>query len=61
MTSLPAATRRKLDLVIDLDTCVGCRARAAACKEWNDGGTFGASATDYCSANIYSSLKPIHG
>lgn len=41
MTSLPAATTRKLGLVIDLDTCVGCHACAVACKEWNDGGSFG--------------------
>ena len=31
-------TGRKLGLVIDLDTCVGCHACAVACKEWNDGG-----------------------
>ncbi|MBK7012189.1 MAG: 4Fe-4S dicluster domain-containing protein [Xanthomonadales bacterium] len=41
MTSLPAAATRKLGLVIDLDTCVGCHACAVACKEWNDGGSFG--------------------
>jgi len=41
MTSLPAASSRKLGLVIDLDTCVGCHACAIACKEWNDGGAFG--------------------
>ena len=41
MTSLPAPTSRKLGLVIDLDTCVGCHACAVACKEWNDGGQFG--------------------
>ena len=41
MTSLPAPTARKLGLVIDLDTCVGCHACAVACKEWNDGGAFG--------------------
>lgn len=38
MTSLPAVTTRKLGLVIDLDTCVGCHACAVACKEWNAGG-----------------------
>ncbi|MDP3523673.1 MAG: (Fe-S)-binding protein, partial [Hoeflea sp.] len=26
MTSLPATTERRLGLVIDLDTCVGCHA-----------------------------------
>jgi Fe-S-cluster-containing dehydrogenase component len=41
MTSLPLPTARKLGLVIDLDTCVGCHACAVACKEWNDGGDFG--------------------
>jgi Fe-S-cluster-containing dehydrogenase component len=38
---LPAPTARKLGLVIDLDTCVGCHACAVACKQWNDGGQFG--------------------
>ena len=26
---------KKLGLVIDLDTCVGCHACAVNCKEWN--------------------------
>jgi Fe-S-cluster-containing dehydrogenase component len=39
MTSLPATpAQRKLGLVIDLDTCVGCHACAVNCKEWNTGG-----------------------
>jgi Fe-S-cluster-containing dehydrogenase component len=38
MTSLPAPSKKKLGLVIDLDTCVGCHACAVACKEWNAGG-----------------------
>jgi len=38
MTSLPASTTRKLGLVIDLDTCVGCQACVTNCKEWNTGG-----------------------
>ena len=38
MTALPAPTPRKLGLVIDLDTCVGCHACAVSCKEWNHGG-----------------------
>ena len=38
MTSLPATTAKKLGLVIDLDTCVGCQACATSCKEWNAGG-----------------------
>jgi sulfite dehydrogenase (quinone) subunit SoeB len=41
MTMLPPPSQRKLGLVIDLDTCVGCHACAVACKEWNDGGQFG--------------------
>jgi sulfite dehydrogenase (quinone) subunit SoeB len=41
MTMLPPPTPKKLGLVIDLDTCVGCHACAVACKEWNDGGQFG--------------------
>ena len=35
MTALPATTERKLGLVIDLDTCVGCHACVIACKGWN--------------------------
>ena len=38
MTSLPQTTAKKLGLVIDLDTCVGCHACAVNCKEWNTGG-----------------------
>ncbi len=39
MTSLPQQTSgKKLGLVIDLDTCVGCHACAVNCKEWNTGG-----------------------
>lgn len=39
MTSLPERTSTKrLGLVIDLDTCVGCHACAVNCKEWNTGG-----------------------
>jgi len=41
MTMLPPPAQKKLGLVIDLDTCVGCHACAVACKEWNDGGDFG--------------------
>lgn len=35
MTALPQTTTRKLGLVIDLDTCVGCHACVVNCKEWN--------------------------
>lgn len=38
MTALPETTQKKLGLVIDLDTCVGCQACATSCKEWNTGG-----------------------
>ncbi|WP_029008505.1 4Fe-4S dicluster domain-containing protein [Azospirillum halopraeferens] len=39
MTSLPAERgAKRLGLVIDLDTCVGCHACATNCKEWNTGG-----------------------
>ena len=34
----PAPGARKLGLVIDLDTCVGCHACAVNCKEWNASG-----------------------
>jgi Fe-S-cluster-containing dehydrogenase component len=48
MTSLPgtgAPGQRKLGLVIDLDTCVGCHACATSCKEWNTQG-YSAPLTD---------------
>ena len=35
MTTLSAASGKKLGLVIDLDICVGCQACATSCKEWN--------------------------
>ncbi len=39
MTSLPKEPpTKRLGLVIDLDTCVGCHGCAVACKEWNTGG-----------------------
>ena len=38
MTMLPGKTDKKLGLVIDLDTCVGCHACVTSCKEWNTGG-----------------------
>lgn len=38
MTALPKQVTKKLGLVIDLDTCVGCHACATSCKQWNDTG-----------------------
>ena len=39
MTSLPESPpEKRLGLVIDLDTCVGCHACVVSCKEWNTGG-----------------------
>ncbi len=35
MTALPPSTEKKLGLVIDLDTCVGCHACVISCKGWN--------------------------
>jgi Fe-S-cluster-containing dehydrogenase component len=41
MTDLPPPSKKKLGLVIDLDTCVGCHACAVSCKQWNVGGIAG--------------------
>jgi Fe-S-cluster-containing dehydrogenase component len=41
MTELPPPAAKKLGLVIDLDTCVGCHACATNCKQWNTGGHLG--------------------
>jgi Fe-S-cluster-containing dehydrogenase component len=39
VTSLPPdPSPRRLGLVIDLDTCVGCQACVVSCKQWNTGG-----------------------
>ncbi len=63
MTSLPPESRKKLGLVIDLDTCVGCHACAVNCKEWNTGGhmapltdlqAYGAKATGVWFNRIHS-------
>ncbi|MDF1727406.1 MAG: 4Fe-4S dicluster domain-containing protein [Sulfitobacter sp.] len=35
MTTLPEPSAKKLGLVIDLDTCVGCHACVISCKGWN--------------------------
>lgn len=43
MSTLPqrAPGAKRLGLVIDLDTCVGCHACAVNCKEWNTAGEAG--------------------
>ncbi len=43
MSTLPERPpgAKRLGLVIDLDTCVGCHACAVNCKEWNTGGEAG--------------------
>jgi Fe-S-cluster-containing dehydrogenase component len=49
MTALPPPSTKKLGLVIDLDTCVGCQACVTACKGWNsrgDGQGYGAPLSD---------------
>jgi Fe-S-cluster-containing dehydrogenase component len=38
---------KKLGLLIDLDTCVGCHACAVACKEWNEGSAVSGPLADY--------------
>ncbi len=39
MTRLPSTPpAKRLGLVIDLDTCVGCHACVVSCKEWNTSG-----------------------
>ena len=45
MTMLPATTDKKLGLVIDLDTCVGCHGCVISCKEWNTS-NYGAPLSD---------------
>ncbi|MCA8868789.1 MAG: 4Fe-4S dicluster domain-containing protein [Rhodobacteraceae bacterium] len=45
MTALPQTTEKKLGLVIDLDTCVGCHACVINCKEWNTS-NYGAPLSD---------------
>ncbi|MCZ6722158.1 MAG: 4Fe-4S dicluster domain-containing protein [Proteobacteria bacterium] len=64
MTMLPKeAPPKRLGLVIDLDTCVGCHACAVACKEWNTGGAMGPlSDIDPYGAKARGSwLNRIHG
>jgi len=63
MTSLPAPGGKKLGLVIDLDTCVGCQACATSCKEWNTQG-YSAPLTDedpYGANPLGTWLNRVHG
>jgi Fe-S-cluster-containing dehydrogenase component len=66
MTSLPDTTnpgQKKLGLVIDLDTCVGCQACAVSCKEWNTQG-YSAPLTDldaYGDEPLGVWLNRVHG
>lgn len=66
MTSLPDTTRpgqKKLGLVIDLDTCVGCQACVTSCKEWNTQG-YSAPLNDiepYGAAASGTWLNRVHG
>ena len=64
MTSLPKERGdKRLGLVIDLDTCVGCQACVTACKEWNSGG-YPAPLSDlepYGQSPIGAWLNRVHG
>ena len=62
MTTLPTHTDRKLGLVIDLDTCVGCHACVIACKGWNTE-NYGAPLADddaYGADPVGSFLNRVH-
>ena len=62
MTDLPTHTDRKLGLVIDLDTCVGCHACVIACKGWNTE-NYGAPLADndaYGAQPVGSFLNRVH-
>ena len=62
MTALPPPCEKKLGLVIDLDTCVGCQACVTACKGWNDQG-YGVPLSDqnaYGSENSGTFLNRVH-
>lgn len=64
MTSLPTQpSAKKLGLVIDLDTCVGCQACVVNCKEWNAEG-YAAPLTDldpYGAKPYGAWLNRVHG
>ena len=63
MTSLPTMTAKKLGLVIDLDTCVGCHACVTSCKEWNSQSPNGAPLDDidaYGAEPVGTFLNRVH-
>ncbi len=60
MTLLPERTERKLGLVIDLDTCVGCQACVTACKGWNDRGSGLSDSDPYGAAPSGVFLNRVH-
>ena len=64
MTSLPKTPpAKRLGLVIDLDTCVGCHACVVSCKEWNTGG-YPAPLSDldpYGGGAVGAWLNRVHG
>ncbi|WP_227270815.1 4Fe-4S dicluster domain-containing protein [Roseobacter weihaiensis] len=62
MTTLPKHTEKKLGLVIDLDTCVGCHACVISCKGWNTE-NYGAPLSDqnaYGADNSGTFLNRVH-
>ena len=62
MTALPPQTEKKLGLVIDLDTCVGCHACVISCKGWNNE-NYGAPLSDqnaYDAEPFGSFLNRVH-
>ena len=60
MTALPGDTARRLGLVIDLDTCVGCQACVTACKGWNDQGIGLSDQDPYGAAPSGTFLNRVH-
>ena len=60
MTALPQSTEKKLGLVIDLDTCVGCQACVTACKGWNDAGIGLSDQDPYGAAPSGTFLNRVH-
>ncbi len=60
MTQLPSRTDKKLGLVIDLDTCVGCQACVTACKGWNDQGNGLSDQNPYGSDPSGTFLNRVH-